>query len=74
MIFTSVSNLKNSIDKTIFIEHIELYIKLVNAFCEKNRIDNLMDEKIINLKELQEIGVIQAESEIPLLKKILTKR
>lgn len=70
MIFTSVKKLTKS-EKNFFIEQVELYIKLVNAFCEKNNLINDVDENTVNFEELKQIGVIEVNSEIEELKDIL---
>ena len=40
MIFISATKLKTNNEKAFFIEQVQLYIKLVNVFCEKNCIEN----------------------------------
>ena len=64
MIFIPASKLKDSIEKNFFIEQVELYIKLVNAFCLKNNFKNDADENNINIQELKLIGVIENEDDI----------
>lgn len=71
MIFISVNKLKTNNEKAFFIEQVQLYIKLVNVFCEKNGIENKADSKTPNIDELKLIGVIESEEEISELKKIL---
>lgn len=71
MIFISANKLKTNNEKAFFIEQVQLYIKLVNVFCEKNGIENKADSKTPNIDELKLIGVIESEEEISELKKIL---
>ncbi len=71
MIFISATKLKTNNEKAFFIEQVQLYIKLVNVFCEKNGIENNSDSKTPNMDELKLIGVIESEEEISELKKIL---
>lgn len=70
MIFTSAGKLKKS-ERNFFVEQVELYIKLVVAFCQKNKLENNADEHKADLAELKSIGVIDADSEIEELKLIL---
>lgn len=70
MIFTSAGKLKKS-EKNFFVEQVELYIKLVAAFCQKNKLKNNADEYKSDLEELKSIGVIETDFEIKELKLIL---
>ena len=70
MIFIPVSKLTSS-DKNFFVEQVDLYIKLVNAFCQKNHLENNCNEKLENIEELRSIGVVEDKSELPALKNIL---
>lgn len=70
MIFTSAGKLKKS-ERNFFVEQVELYIKLVVAFCQKNKLENNADEHKADLAELKSIGVIEVDSEIEELKSIL---
>ena len=63
MIFIPITKLVNNTDKSFFVEQVQLYTKLVNAFCLKNHIENNADDKIINLVELKSIGVIEKEDD-----------
>lgn len=71
MIFISVNKLKTNKEKTFFIEQVQLYIRLIEVFCEKNRIENKEDSKTPNIDELKLIGVIESEEEISELKRVL---
>lgn len=55
MIFIPIAKLVNNTDKSFFVEQVQLYTKLVNAFCLKNHIENNSDDKIINFDELKSI-------------------
>lgn len=70
MIFTSAGKLKKS-ERNFFVEQVELYIKLVAAFCQKYKLKNNSDEYKADLDELKSIGVIEFDSEIEELKSIL---
>ncbi len=71
MIFIPVTKLETNQERAFFIEQVDLYIKLVNAFCDKNRIENSSDDSSANIDELIAIGVIKSEKEISLLKSTL---
>ena len=70
MIFTPVNKLTNE-NKAFFIEQIQLYVKLVDAFCLKNKINNTSTNDIINEDELKSIGVIESKEELVALKTLL---
>ena len=70
MIFIPVCKLTPS-EKNFFIEQVDLYIKLVTVFCQKNHLENKCDGETVNVGELCAIGVIEAEPELPILKRIL---
>lgn len=70
MIFTPVNKLTNE-NKAFFIEQIQLYVKLVDAFCLKNKINNTSTNDIINEDELKAIGVIESKEELVALKTLL---
>ncbi len=70
MIFTPVNKLTNE-NKAFFIEQVQLYVKLVDAFCLKNKINNTSKEDIVNEDELKAIGVIESKAELIGLKIIL---
>lgn len=71
MIFTPVTKISNPTEKAFFIEQVELYIKLVNAYCRKINIQNEASNSDINLPELCSIGVIETKSDISNLKSLL---
>lgn len=71
MIFMPITKLINNTDKSFFVEQVQLYTKLVNAFCLKNHIENNADDKIINFDELKSIGVIEKEDDLKGLKTVL---
>lgn len=71
MIFISVNKINSNNQKTFFIEQVQLYIKLINVFCEKNGIENNADSNEADIEELSLIGVIESEDDLSELKKIL---
>lgn len=71
MIFKAVSNLGDKNERTFFKEKILIFIRLVEVFCEKNKLKNNANEIVANIYELIDIGVIETENEIEDLKKLL---
>ena len=76
MIFNSVANISDKSEKRFFNEKIDLFIRLIEVFCEKNNIQNNENEnlKIEYVNELINIGVINNSSEVDLLKKTLKNK
>lgn len=72
MIFKSVSQLVDIHDKKVFIELINVYIRLVEVYCERNKV-SLNNVTKLNKKLLVsywiEIGIIKEEADIVMLKK-----
>ncbi len=73
MIFKNVNELSNKTEKSFFIEQIQVYIRLVEVYCEKNNIEFEHDVKKIPLEELKSIGLIKNENELDELRKVATK-
>ena len=73
MIFKSVDFIKTRNEKKFFLEYIDIYIRLIEVFCEKENIEIPRGMKP-NLEELYSIGVINQASQITLLKKIIGKK
>lgn len=72
MIFQTVNTLPTKADKEFFIEKIQLYIRIVECFCEANNISlNPSDYSPKTMSYMINLGVIKDESEIPALKKFL---
>ena len=71
MIFMSVSKLNHKTQIAFFREQINVYIRLVEVFCEKNDVPYEVNESTLIEKELIEIGVIETEDEIDILKLFL---
>ncbi|MDB1939484.1 DNA cytosine methyltransferase [Clostridium tertium] len=74
MIFKSVSKINNRSEKNFFLEKVNVFIRLVEVFCEKNSIDMENDQNIGIIHELYKIGVIEIEDELQELKKVLGKQ
>lgn len=73
MIFTPVAFLKDKTAQNFFVEQINVYIRLVEVYCEKNGIEYVADNDC-SIEELIKIGVIAEESDIPILKKVLAEK
>lgn len=71
MIFIPVTKLKDKTAQSFFIEQVNVYIRLVEVYCEKQGIEFASDDKSCNIGEFVNIGVITDESELPELKKLL---
>lgn len=72
MIFKNVTEL-NQKERRFFIEEVEVFIRLIDVFCEKNGIENEEDTKLRSddYTELYKIGVIEKHSDIDKLEKVL---
>lgn len=71
MIFTSVIELKNKTQSAFFREQINVFIRLVEVYCEKNNVLYEVDETTPIEDELISIGVISQAEEIDALKSFL---
>lgn len=72
MIFVPINKIENKTQKAFFIEQVQLYVKLVTAFCQKYNKDFSSYSDSPNVKELSDIGVIDSEESVSLLKKELS--
>lgn len=70
MIFKSASQLKDKIEQSFFCEQVKVYIRLVDVFCEKNKLQYEVSNDVC-IEELKNIGAISAEDELSDLKKVL---
>ena len=71
MIFTSVKNIKSKTELSFFKEQINVYVRLLEVYCEKKSISmNVNDETDIT-EELIKIGVISSLDELNELKATL---
>lgn len=73
MIFKSVDELDVKSEKSFFKEKIMIYIRLVDVFCEKNKIENVADNSTPDIQELKSIGVINSEVDVNKLELTLGK-
>ena len=72
MIFKTVTELDNKTDKSFFIELINIYIRLVQVYCEKFNLDFSSDsDKKSLIKEMTQIGVISSANDIDVLRSTL---
>lgn len=73
MIFKAVSQVDGKTEKSFFLEQVNVYTRLVQCFCEKNKID-FIDYPAVDIEnELKEIGVINENSEVKELKRLIGK-
>jgi len=74
MIFKCVTDLDKN-EKRFFLEEIDVFIRLIEVFCEKNNIKNTENSILTSdvYKELIDIGVINERLDINELKKVLKK-
>lgn len=71
MLFINVSQIKDRTEKNIFIEYVDIYIRLVKCICEMNNICFVCNEDVCVVGELKDIGVINSSDEINNLKSVL---
>ena len=71
MIFLNVNNLSNKSQKSFFVEQIDVYCRLIEVFCEKNKLKLVEFLSNDYIDEFIRIGVIQSENELSSLKKVL---
>ncbi len=70
MIFKNVTALSDKVEKNFFKEQVQVYIRLVEVYCEKNRI-NIEKNTIVPVDELKKIGLIEDSSELDELKTMI---
>ncbi len=70
MIFKNVNELNNKTETSFFVEQIQVYIRLVEVYCEKNNRTIDYDVSDVPLKELISIGLIRDENDLDILKRI----
>lgn len=71
MIFKPASQIDSKTEKNFFIEQVNVYIRLVQCFCEKYCIKFTDFPGVPIEEELKKIGVLDNSLELPELKKIL---
>ena len=69
MIFKSISQISNKIEKNFFLEQIQVFIRLVEVFCEKNSCSVGEADADMLLDEFIKIGVISYSDELAVLEK-----
>lgn len=74
MIFKPVCELNNKLEQSFFCEQINVYIRLVEVFCEKNNVSLIPSEDADVISEFLNIGVIRSVDELVQLKKILGEK
>ena len=73
MIFKCVTELDGNTDKSYFKEKIDLYISIIDAVSKIEKLkDKQVDDKSI-LDKMKEIGVISGDTDIEVLRKLLSK-
>ena len=73
MIFTSVNEISNKTELAFFKEQINVYIRLVEVYCEKSSCSMIVNSNTPVIEELIRIGVISTEDEMKNLEEILGK-
>lgn len=71
MIFRNISLINDKTEKNFFVEQIGLFIRLVEVYCEKTSIELVKGEPISLVNELRQIGVINSEDDMELLRDTL---
>ncbi|MBP3944539.1 DNA cytosine methyltransferase [Sphingobacteriaceae bacterium WQ 2009] len=77
MIFKNIKEINDKKLKASFLEKIDLYIRIVESIAELNKLDieNYIDSiDNVTISNLTELGLIESEDEIQLLKKLLSTR
>ncbi len=73
MIFTPITKIENKLQEKEFLELINVYIRLVEVYCEKNKLV-LSDAPLTDCaQELIDIGVIEKRDDISILRNKLKK-
>lgn len=70
MIFKNVNELNNKTETAFFIEQLQVYIRLVEVYCEKSNQYFDHDVNVIPLNELKSIGLIRDEKDLDGLRKV----
>jgi len=71
MIFKNINELSSKTESAFFIEQIQVYIRLVEVYCEKNQLIITKSNSPFPYDELVKIGIISNESDIPALKALI---
>ena len=64
--FKNIKKIENSREKKIFVEKVNLFIKLINVFAQRNNlVVSSVDPEISNstIKRLKELKIIESNSE-----------
>ena len=64
MIFKSINRLESKVEKSFCMEQIQVYIRLVEVYCEKNNLQFLSEKSDKYIDELMDIGIIENPDEI----------
>ena len=64
MIFKSINRLESKAEKSFCMEQIQVYIRLVEVYCEKNNLQFLSEKSDKYIDELMDIGIIENPDEI----------
>ena len=74
MIFKNVNELSNKTEKSFFVEQVQVYIRLVEVYCEKNGVMLKHSTSDIPIEELKDIGLIDDEKDLETLKDVVGKK
>ena len=74
MIFKPVTKIANKTEKDFCVELTQVYRRLVEVYCEKNKtaLSAQVDQNTL-VQELSEIGIIENTADLPALKSLLSK-
>lgn len=70
MIFKNVNELNNKTETAFFVEQLQVYIRLVEVYCEKNNLNIDCDVKEVPVDELKSIGLIRDEKDLDGLRRV----
>lgn len=74
MIFKPATKIANKTEKDFCVELTQVYRRLVEVYCEKNKITlSAQVSQDILVRELREIGIVENAADIPALKSLLGK-
>ncbi|MFI3202106.1 MAG: DNA cytosine methyltransferase [Eubacteriales bacterium] len=71
MMFKSVENINNKLEKIFLLENVKIYIRLVECYCKKYNVEYEVTNQKTNFEELKSIGVISTQADIALLESYL---
>ncbi len=73
MIFKNVNELSDKTETAFFVEQVQVYIRLVDVFCEKYALKVDESTSALPIEELKKIGVISGASDLEKLEKVIAE-